>query len=193
MQQVAILLGAPVMMNGGGKGGRGGESSSSSDEENDDNGKGNSNEEEEEEDDDDDFASLNPTSPKLLIRGAVLACDLLSQLSLGQDNSSALSTESGRLGIIAWLVAFLSPPEEVTAQKEKGKDLLCAAVSALYRLASLPGRERLMRQRFLVERLVKLTTLKDVPQMAQHESCSILKLLNPMALAQAQLEQAVST
>jgi hypothetical protein len=192
MQQVAILLGAPVMMNGGGggggKGGRG-ENSSSSDEENDD--KVNLSEGEEE--GEDDFSSLNPTSPKLLIRGAVLACDLLSQLSLGQDNSSALSTESGRLGIIAWLVAFLSPPEEVKAQKEKGRDLLCAAVSALYRLASLPGRERLMRQRFLVERLVKLTTLKDVPQMARHESCSILKLLNPMALAQAQLEQAVST
>ena len=139
MQQIFVLLGGPIMM-----------PASEDGDSDDDETKAASGEGSEDDDDDDDDDEDEKVEPELShrIRGAILACDLLSQLSLGTENAHVIQQESMKLGAVAWLTSHL--------QNEK---LQVAAVSALHRLVSLPGSTMAVavaHQRWTLERLVQL-------------------------------------
>ncbi|QDZ18442.1 ARID domain-containing protein [Chloropicon primus] len=127
MQQVAILLGGPIMM------------PPSDDEESD----SSDNESDLEKENEEEELSHR-------IKGAILGCDLLSQLSLGTENAQVIQEEAIKLGLVAWLTSHL--------KKEK---LQIAAVSALHRLVNLPGNTMqgvVVKQRWCIETLVRLGT-----------------------------------
>ena len=160
MQQVAILLGAPIMMDG---------ETVASDvkEEEDGRGSGDKGSKNLDKVGDDDDAMDDVT------KGAVLACDLLSQLSLGTENAHLIQQESCQLGIVAWLTTHLKIVKGLKAGDESQSrfSLLCAAVSALQRLVSLPGSEetiiRVCRQRWCLGRLIKVSTANSIEQVQQ--------------------------
>ena len=164
MQAIIQLLGGPIMIPPAGDRGEGDTSS-----------EGESDSEKENEDEEPEL------SPR--IKGAILACDLLSQLSLGTENAQVIQDESIKLGAVSWLTAHM-----------KNERLQMAAVSALHRLVNLPGSTMqgvVAKQRFCVETLVRLgTTQEGLGSITTNtEAISILKVLAGHADGRAALMQ----
>ena len=89
---------------------------------------------------------------EVLDRSAIMAADLLSQLSLGTENAGVLSVQAAALGLYAWLTAHL---------QSKNESLVAAAITTLSRLMALPGQDsagRFVKQRWAVKRTVDLAT-----------------------------------